>query len=159
MVSDFSKALSLSGLRIGWIIDADAERREHMIDLRSYFTVSSSPLTEAIGAFALSRRGRYSPDSKACRGATSIALQRFLQRQEDVIGWLPPSGGTVTFPWLRDGRDARPLCETLARAGVLVAPGDCFSVPDHFRIGLGAQSEGFEEALGVFERVLDERSR
>jgi aspartate/methionine/tyrosine aminotransferase len=43
VVSDFSKALSLSGLRIGWIIDADARRRERLVNLRSYFTVSGSP--------------------------------------------------------------------------------------------------------------------
>src|SRR6202012_785743 len=53
VISDFSKAFSLSGLRLGWIIDRDPERRQQLIDLRSYFTISNSPLTEAIAAHAL----------------------------------------------------------------------------------------------------------
>jgi histidinol-phosphate/aromatic aminotransferase/cobyric acid decarboxylase-like protein len=39
-----SKALSLAGLRMGWIVDADPERRKKLIDARSYFTISSSPV-------------------------------------------------------------------------------------------------------------------
>ncbi len=53
VLGDFAKALSIPGLRIGWLIDADPERREALLDLRSYFTISGSPLTEAIGAHAL----------------------------------------------------------------------------------------------------------
>ena len=56
VVGDLSKALSLPGLRIGWLIDRDARRRERLIDLRSYFTISGSPLTEAIAAHALANR-------------------------------------------------------------------------------------------------------
>jgi aspartate/methionine/tyrosine aminotransferase len=53
VLGDFAKALSIPGLRIGWLIDRDAQRREALLDLRSYFTISGSPLTEAVGAHAL----------------------------------------------------------------------------------------------------------
>lgn len=53
VLGDFAKALSIPGLRIGWVIDRDAKRREELLDLRSYFTISGSPLTEAVGAHAL----------------------------------------------------------------------------------------------------------
>ena len=56
VVGDLSKALSLSGLRIGWLIDRDARRRERLIDMRSYFTISGSPITEAIASHALTHR-------------------------------------------------------------------------------------------------------
>jgi aspartate/methionine/tyrosine aminotransferase len=46
------------------------------------------------------------------------------------------------------------LCEALARAGVLVAPGDCFDAPAHMRIGFGAQREGYAEALALLADVL-----
>ena len=154
VVSDFSKAFSLSGLRIGWLIDRDAQRREQLIDLRSYFTVSSSPLTEAIAAFALSRSGEVLARLRAVAQANVSALKRFMDAHADTLGWVAPRGGTVSFPWLRAGGDARPLCEALARQGVLLAPGDCFDLPSHFRVGVGAQSGGFEEALGIFDRVL-----
>jgi aspartate/methionine/tyrosine aminotransferase len=60
-----------------------------------------------------------------------------------------PSGGTVAFPWRLDGRDARPMCEALAREGVLVGPGDCFAAAAHFRVGFGAQANGFQRALDI----------
>jgi aspartate/methionine/tyrosine aminotransferase len=56
IVSDMSKALSLSGLRIGWILEPDAARREQFINARSYFAISGSPVTEAAAAHALLHR-------------------------------------------------------------------------------------------------------
>jgi DNA-binding transcriptional MocR family regulator len=81
-------------------------------------------------------------------------LTRFMHEHRSALGWTPPAGGTTCFPWLRDGRDSRPMCEALAKAGVLVAPGDCFDMPEHFRVGIGAVTEGYQEALDVFRAVL-----
>ena len=153
-MSDFSKALSLSGLRLGWIIDRDPKRREQLINLRSYFTVSSSPLTEAIAAHALAHAGAVLARLREVAQVNVALLQQFMERQRSTLGWIPPAGGTVAFPWLLDGRDSRPICQALAREGVLVAPGDCFGLPEHFRIGVGAQATGFQEALEVASRVV-----
>ena len=57
-MGDMSKALSLAGLRMGWIIDADPERRKRIIDARSYFTICSSPILEAIAIHALAQQER-----------------------------------------------------------------------------------------------------
>jgi aspartate/methionine/tyrosine aminotransferase len=154
VISDFSKALSLSGLRLGWIIDRDPKRREQLINLRSYFTVSSSPLTEAIAAHALAHAGAVISHLREVAQANFALLEQFMQRHRSTLGWIPPGGGTVSFPWLLDGRDSRPICQALAREGVLVAPGDCFGVAEHFRIGLGAHATGFEEALEIASRVF-----
>jgi aspartate/methionine/tyrosine aminotransferase len=154
VLGDFAKALSLPGLRIGWLIDADAERRAALLDLRSYFTISGSPLTEAVGAHALAHAGEILARLRAVSGANLALLTRFMHEHREAIGWTPPAGGTVSFPWLRDGRDARPLCEALAKAGVLAAPGDCFEMPAHFRIGVGALVNGYQDALDSFRAVL-----
>jgi aspartate/methionine/tyrosine aminotransferase len=154
VMSDFSKALSLSGLRLGWIIDADARRREQLINLRSYFTVSSSPVTEALAAHAMAHAGALLDRLRTVARANCASLTRFIDRHRDTLDWVAPQGGTVAFPWRRDGRDARPLCQAWARAGVLVAPGDCFAMPDHFRVGIGAEAQGFEAALAIASGVL-----
>jgi aspartate/methionine/tyrosine aminotransferase len=154
VISDFSKAFSLSGLRLGWIIDRDPKRREQLINLRSYFTVSSSPLTEAIAAHALAHAGAVLARLREVAQANFALLKQFMERHRSILGWIPPAGGTVAFPWLLDGRDSRPTCQALAREGVLVAPGDCFGFPEHFRIGVGAQATGFQEALDVASRVF-----
>jgi aspartate/methionine/tyrosine aminotransferase len=154
VIGDFAKALSLPGLRIGWLIDADADRRATLLDLRSYFTISGSPLTEAVGAHALAHTGEILARLQSVTRSNLELLTRFMHVHREAVGWTPPAGGTTSFPWLRDGRDARPLCEALAKAGVLAAPGDCFEMPAHFRIGVGALASGYQDALDIFSAVL-----
>jgi aspartate/methionine/tyrosine aminotransferase len=159
VVGDFSKALSLSGLRIGWLIDADAVRRERLINLRSYFTVSGSPLTEALAVHALAHRAAIHARLEEVARANLAKLDEFMSAQRSTLEWVRPSGGTVAFPWRLDGRDARPMCEALASAGVLIAPGDCFEAACHFRVGFGAQANGFQQALDIASPIVSSVAR
>jgi aspartate/methionine/tyrosine aminotransferase len=154
VLGDFAKALSLPGLRVGWLIDRDARRREALIDLRSYFTISGSPLTEAIAAHALANSSEILARLRSVARGNLALLARFMAEHAGKLAWAPPAGGTTCFPWRRDGRDARPMCEALAKAGVLTAPGDCFDMPAHFRVGFGAMPAGYADALEIFARVL-----
>jgi aspartate/methionine/tyrosine aminotransferase len=154
VLGDFAKALSLPGLRVGWLIDRDARRREALLDLRSYFTISGSPLTEAIGAHALANAPAILDRLRTVARANLALLTQFMAGHAGRLSWAPPTGGTTCFPWLRDGRDSRPMCEVLAKAGVLTAPGDCFDMPAHIRVGFGAMKSGYADALEIFSRVL-----
>jgi aspartate/methionine/tyrosine aminotransferase len=157
VLGDFAKALSIPGLRIGWLIDRDARRREAFIDARSYFTISGSPLTEWLGALALSHAPAILAKLREVAAANLALLTKFMAEHADLLEFAPPAGGTTCFPRLAEGRDARPLAEALARAGVLVAPGDCFDAPPHLRIGFGALREGYADALRLFGKVLRAR--
>jgi aspartate/methionine/tyrosine aminotransferase len=154
VLGDFAKALSLPGLRIGWVIERDARRREALLDARSYFTISGSPLTEAIGAHALGHASTILARLRTTAVKNLALFTKFMETQGESMEFTPPAGGTTCFPRLRDGRNARPLCEALAKAGILVAPGDCFDAPAHMRIGFGALSGGYAEALRIFGEVL-----
>jgi aspartate/methionine/tyrosine aminotransferase len=154
VLGDFAKAMSLPGLRVGWLVDRDPARRAALLDLRSYFSISCSPLSEAIGAHATANADAVLQRLGDVARANLALLTAFMEKHRDVLGFPPPAGGTTCFPYLRDGRDARPMCEALAKAGVLVAPGDCFDMPAHMRIGFGAQLEGYAEALGIFDEVI-----
>lgn len=153
VLGDFAKALSIPGLRIGWLIDRDAGRREAFVDARSYFSISCSPLTEAIGALALAHADVILGKLRDVATANLALLRQFMREQAERLEFTEPAGGTTCFPRLRTG-DSRPLCEALARAGVLVAPGDCFDAPAHMRIGFGAQRDGYADALRIFGQVL-----
>ena len=80
-------------------------------------------------------------------GRNLEALEKFMAERRDTFGWIRPAGGTTAFPWLLSGEDARPFCRAAADAGVLLAPGDCFGEPEHFRLGFGAQASRFADAL------------
>ena len=155
VVGDFSKAFSLSGLRIGWIVDADSVRRQQLIDARSYFTISGSPVTEALAVLALDVAPTILTRLQAVAEENLIHLDAFMHKYTAVIAWVRPSGGTTAFPWLVDGGNTRRFCERLAQRGVLMVPGDCFDAPHHFRIGFGTQANGFADALGLASEVLE----
>ncbi len=154
---DMSKALSLAGLRLGWLIEADPKRRERMIDARSYFTISGSPLLERLAVHAFANRDALLGRLHEVASENLVMLQGFMQRAADTLDWAKPEGGTVCFPWFRDRRNSRPFCEKLAANGVLVAPGDCFGMQAHIRVGFDLLTpEKFDEALDIFERTLRE---
>ena len=146
-MSDMSKALSSPGLRLGWIIDADPRRRHSLVEARSYFTISGSPLLERLAAYALRHRGGLLAGLRKVATANLDRLESFVAGTGDVLSWTKPAGGTTAFPWFTDGRNSRSFCEQVAKAGVLVAPGDCFGHAAHMRIGFAQQAEGFDVAL------------
>lgn len=154
VLSDMSKALSLPGLRMGWIIDADPARRRRIIDARSYFTISSSPLLERLAAHALRHSAAIVGRLDHVAAANLAQLDALAAGSAGRLGWVRPQGGTTAFPWLADGRDSRPLCEALAGRGVLLAPGDCFGHPAHMRVGLTQQADGFDRAVAYLADAL-----
>jgi len=156
VVGDMSKAMSLAGVRVGWLIDASPERRKRVIDARSYFTISSSPLSEAIAAHALRNRASILTRLKDVASANLSVLREAIGNAGSVLSWVSPTGGTTCFPWFTDGRDSRTFCERLVRDAVLIVPGDCFGEPSHMRIGYGAESEGFSAAIDILGKALAE---
>ena len=53
----------------------------------------------------------------------------------------------TAFPWLLSGENSRAFCQAAAEQGILLAPGDCFDAPSHFRLGFSAMTDKFPEAL------------
>jgi aspartate/methionine/tyrosine aminotransferase len=148
VLGDFSKALCLSGLRLGWIVDRDAARRVRYENARGYLTISSSsPLGEALGVIGVHNRDRILERAQRVASANLRAMEPFFAEHAERIGWIPPRGGMTAWPWLRSGESSRPLCEEAAARGVLLAPGDCFGVASHFRIGLGAGGTDVSKAV------------
>ncbi len=154
VTGDMSKALSLPGLRMGWVIDANAERRQNMIRTRSYIAWSGSPVLEGLALHAMRGRSAILQRVHSVASANLKELHSFMARVSEVLDWVPPKAGLTASPWFRDGRDSRPFCERLAERGVLLAPGDCFGMPEHMRIGFGSQANGIGGALAIIEEEL-----
>lgn len=157
VINDFSKAFSLPGLRIGWIIERDAEQRDRYWNARALSTVCSSALGEFLAEIAVNNRRAILDRAQEITSRNLRVLADFMHANASVFGWIPPRGGTVTFPWMRDGQNARAFCVAAAREGLLLAPGDAYDEPEHFRIGMGASGDAFLEAMEQFERFLNQR--
>jgi aspartate/methionine/tyrosine aminotransferase len=156
VLGDLSKAFCLSGLRIGWIIDRDKARLEEHWNARSYFTISNTYVGEALAETAVRNREAIFARAREVAEVNLRHLEAFFSEHRDHLEWVRPTGSFTAFPRLVARDDSRPFCERAAERGVLLAPGDCFGFPQHFRMGFGACDEGFDEALTILGGVLKE---
>jgi aspartate/methionine/tyrosine aminotransferase len=159
VLGDFSKALCLSGLRVGWIIERDAERRKRYMNARSYFTVSNTAMGERLATLALRHREAIYTRARRVASANLALLDPVFTEHNDIVRWVRPRGGMTAFPWLASGGDSREFCRRLAKRGVLIAPGDCFAMPSHFRLGFAASGARFPLALERFAEFLRTEAR
>jgi aspartate/methionine/tyrosine aminotransferase len=150
VISDLSKAFSIPGVRTGWIIDHDARRRQQYWTARAYFSVSNTTMGEILSEIAIRKRDVILGKAQQVATRNLEFLEPFMAEHRDVLGWIPPQGGMTAFPWLLSGDNARGFCEAAAERGILLAPGDCFDVPAHFRIGFAAAGDDFAMALERF---------
>ncbi len=154
VLGDFSKALCLSGLRVGWIVEHDAERRERYMNARSYFTVSNTALGERLATVAVQNREIIYGRARRIAAGNLALLDRLFREHAGILQWVRPRGGMTAFPWLARGGDGREFCRRLAARGVLMSPGDCFGMPSHFRLGFATTGERFQTALERFNEFL-----
>jgi len=109
VIGDMSKALSLPGLRIGWVVDRDPVRRSEIATARGYLSLGGSPLLEALAVHALENRAAILARARAVATRNLATLSQFMARVPDVLSWAPPQAGVLAFPWFVDGRDSRPF--------------------------------------------------
>ena len=150
VISDLSKAFSIAGVRTGWMIEHDAQRRQQYWNARAYFSISNTTTGEILSEIAI--RNREAVLGKAQETATQNLklLESFMEEHRDVLGWIPPQGGMTAFPWLVSGESDRRFCQAATERGILLAPGDCFDAPSHFRLGFAAAGDNFSKALDRF---------
>ena len=147
VLGDFSKALCLSGLRVGWMVERDAQRRHRYNNARSYFTASNTALGERLAVLAIAHREAIYGRASRIAMANLRLLDQVFAEFGEVLRWVRPVGGMTAFPWLADGGDGREFCRRMMQRGVMLAPGDCFGMPSHFRLGFAASGEKFATGL------------
>ncbi len=150
VIGDLSKAFSLPGVRTGWIVEHDARRRQQYWTARAYFTISNSTTGEILSEIAIHKRAVVLGRTQETATRNLKLMERFMSDHRDVLDWIPPQGGMTAFPWLVSGENARPFCQAAAEHGILLAPGDCFDAPSHFRLGFAAAGDNFPKALDRF---------
>jgi aspartate/methionine/tyrosine aminotransferase len=149
VIHDFSKAFPLSGVRVGWMIEHDPERRERYWNARAYFSVSNNTAGEMLAEIAMRQRSIVLGKTQEVATKNLRRLAAFMAEHRETLGWIPPRGGMTALPWLVSGENSRAFCRAAAEQGFLLAPGDCFDAPpSHFRLGFAAVTDKFPDALG-----------
>jgi aspartate/methionine/tyrosine aminotransferase len=155
VTSSLTKVYGVSGLRCGWILAQPdlAWKMRHLNDLYSATPVFPGELL-SVAAFQhldlLRERARGIVD------ADRKLLRDFLAQQSAIsavwTGW-----GTTSFVRLSGSRrrDADAFLDRLrSEFETSAVPGRFFEMPDHFRIGMGVNTEMFAEGLNRIGRAL-----
>ena len=147
VIHDFSKAFPLSGVRTGWMIEHDARRRELYWNARTTFSISNNTAGEMLAEIAMRHRNIVLGRTQKSATQNLHHLTAFMGEHRETLGWIPPRGGVTAFPWLVSGENSRPFCQAAVEEGILLAPGDCWDAPSHFRLGFAKMTDKFPEAL------------
>ncbi len=150
VISDLSKAFSIAGVRTGWMIEHDAHRRQQYWTARAYFSICNTTTGEILSEIAIRKRDVVLGKTQEVATRNLRLLEHFMADHRDVLGWISPQGGMTAFPWLLSGEKERPFCQAATEHGILLAPGDCFDTPSHFRLGFAAAGDNFSKALDRF---------
>ncbi len=155
VTSSLTKVYGVSGLRCGWIlVQPDlAWKMKRLNDLYSATAVYPAELL-SVAAFqhldVLRERARRIVD------ADRKLLRDFL-KQEPAVSAVETKWGTTAFLQLSRSRgsNADAFLERLrSEFDTSAVPGRFFEMPDHFRIGMGVNTEMFAEGLHRIGRAL-----
>ena len=160
VVAGLSK-LGLPGIRIGWMV-ASKDIIEGCWAYRDYTTMGSSLVSERLATIAVQKENM----TKIIERGRSILknnlsiLSDWIAQHDQVISWVESKSGGVCFPRYHLRINSYNFCKKLlAEEGVLLAPGDCFGSPKHFRIGYGCEEntliKGLQKISSFFSRLCE----
>ena len=154
VTSSLTKAFGLSGLRCGWIVAA-APLAEQMWRLNDLYGVIPAYVAELLSVIAFDHLAEIADYARKRLETNRPLLQHFLDSRKDLLA-IRADAGTVSFPNVVAGRvDA--FCQLLReKYDTSVVPGRFFEMPDHFRIGIGGETEMLAEGLKRVGQALDE---
>jgi len=151
--SSLTKCHGLSGLRCGWILAAP-ELAEKIWRLNELFGVSQAHQAERLACIALARLDEVAAGVPALLARNRALANAFFAGRSDLEA-TPMTSGITGFPRLLPGGvDA--LNDLLrARYETSIVPGRFFGLGDHFRIGIGSQTDVVEGGLEQLGAALD----
>lgn len=148
-----SKAFSLAGLRLGWIVGPEDFLKEVAMH-RDYDTISVSMVDDYFATMALQNRDKILARSHNITRGNLAILSDWVDA-EPAISWTKPVSGTTAL--LHYDRDvpSRELCiDLLQKTGVMLLPGSALEMEGYLRIGYANTPSILQEGLRRFSDYL-----
>lgn len=154
VTGSFSKSLSLTGLRLGWIA-ADNQIVEEFKAHREYTTISNGVIDDALATIAIEGIDRiYQRNLNLIRNNHRI-LSRWIE-DESLIDWIPSKAGSIAFLKYDLNMGSEDLCLRLIRdKGTMIVPGSCFGMEKYLRVGYGCKTGVLATGLSRFKDFLN----
>jgi aspartate/methionine/tyrosine aminotransferase len=154
VTSSLTKVYGLSGLRCGWIL-AEPALAERMWRLNDLFGVNQPHQSEMLSCFALDHLAEVAAGNAERLAVNRAIFNDFVASRADIDCVAAEHGITVFPHWA--GGDTEPLHALLrSKYDTAIVPGRWFDMPNHFRVGLGGDTEVIKEGLARLATALDE---
>ncbi len=155
VTSSLTKVYGVSGLRCGWIL-AQPDLAWKMRRLNDLYSATPVHPGELLSVAAFKYMGLLRERGRRIVEADRKLLRDFL-KQESAVSAVETKSGTTSF--LRLSRSRRSNADAFlkrlrSKFDTSAVPGRFFEIPDHFRIGMGVNSEIFAEGLNRISRAL-----
>ena len=157
VTNSLTKVYGLSGLRCGWVIAAP-ELARRMWRMNDLFGVNAAHPAEQISVIAFDCLERLRERARALLSTNRTLLDSFLDSRPDLDCFRPPAG-TVVFPRLTRGHSELFLKLLREKYETSVVPGGFFDMPQHFRIGIGGDTQIVRGGLERLGTALDELAK
>jgi aspartate/methionine/tyrosine aminotransferase len=152
VTSSLTKVYGVSGLRCGWIL-AGPDLAWKMRRLNDLYSATPVYPGELLSVVAFQHLNLLRERARRVLEADRKLLGDFLERQP-ALAAVPTDWGTTSFVRLCDG-DADIFLERLrSEFETSAVPGRFFEMSDHFRIGMGVNTEMFAEGLNRLDQAL-----
>ena len=152
VTSSLTKVFGVSGLRCGWIL-ARPDLAWKMRRLNDLYGATPVHPGELLSVAAFKHLNLLRERARRVVEADRKLLRDFL-RQQSSVSAVPTDWGTTSFLKLRAGNVDTFLERLLSDFETSAVPGRFFEMPDHFRIGMGVDTEMFAEGLNRLSRAL-----
>jgi aspartate/methionine/tyrosine aminotransferase len=155
VTSSLTKVYGVSGLRCGWIL-ARPDLAWKMRRLNDLYSATPVYPGEVLSVVAFKHLNLLRERARRIVEADCKVLRDFLA-QQSALSAVWTDWGTTSFARLAHSRgsNADVFLERLqAEFETSVVPGRFFEMPDHFRIGMGVNTEMFVEGLRRVGRAL-----
>src|SRR6266403_899741 len=152
VISSLTKVYGVSGLRCGWIL-AQPDLAWKMRRLNDLYSATPVFPGELLSVAAFKHLNLLRERARRIVEADRNLLWDFLAEQS-AISAVRTDWGTTSFVRLPN-KDADVFLERLrSEFDTSAVPGRFFEMPDHFRIGMGVNTEMFAEGLNQISRAL-----
>lgn len=148
-----SKAYSLAGLRLGWIVGP--KELIHAVSVhRDYNTISVGMVDDYLAALALENRDKVLARGRAIQRGNLAILSDWVDA-EPLISWVKPRSGTTAALRYDVDMPSEQFClRLLEETGVMLTPGSALDMEGFLRIGYANAPEILREGLARMSGFL-----
>jgi aspartate/methionine/tyrosine aminotransferase len=145
VTSSLTKVYGLSGLRCGWSL-AQPDLAWKMRRLNDLYSATPVHPGQLLSVAAFQHLDLLREKARRIVDADRRILRDFLKQQSGLSA-VSTDWGTTLFPRLLNGNADAFLERLRTDFDTSAVPGRFFEMPDHFRIGMGVNTEMFAEGL------------